>query len=559
MFRSLSRWCARLDRRALVVPCLIFAFACVYRFNALGGALGGLDGDHFIYYLGARAVAHGERPLRDFADAGLQGAWPALTYELPALAQRIGGETLLSESVFVVGVLALALAVLALTASQLAGPVSAFVVAAATLFTSAKLYGYAKVLVFAVAAALFLRYARAPSRARAAQLAGWSAVAFLFRHDFLVYLVPPIVVLVALGVQRWREAVDHLLVYGATVAMLLAGPVYSIHHYVGLGSYLESARALVAQEANRTTFHWPQFGPLTGSFSAFLGDEDNAIAWLYDVSVAVPVLALVALAGSPRTTALDARQTRAVIASLAVLALILDRYFLRNNLGARFGDLGAPVAILAAWLSTRYQSGPMWRRGLAAAIALIVLVPTLQALFTTGSVWRELDTTGLSDSVTKIGRRLVTVTADLRAIPPAADAPADAEPNVAEYVRVCTAATDRVLVVADAPEILGMAGRPFAGGHPTFRPGFYRLEKDQRITLERLGGESVPIVLLDEDGSYTSHFLPQFGLIDAYVMSEYHRAGELPAPAGPPVQVFTRRDRMASGHYRMTGLPCFVS
>jgi hypothetical protein len=559
MFRNLSRLYARFHRRALVVPVLIFTLACVYRFNALGGALGGFDGDHFIYYLGARAVAHGERPLRDFADAGLQGAWPALTYELPALAQRIGGATLLSEAVFVVGALALALAVLAFTAAQLSGSFTAFLVALATLFASVKLYGYSKVLVFSVAAALFLRYAREPSRARAGQLACWSAVAFLFRHDFLVYLVPPIAVLVGLSARRWRETVDHVLVFGATLAVLLAGPVYSVHHFVGVGSYLESARALVAQEANRTTFRWPQFGPLTGSVSAFLANEDNAVAWLYDVSIAVPVLALVALAGSPRAAGLDPRQTRAVVASLALLALILDRYFLRNNLGARFGDLGAPVAILAAWLSFRFQSGPVWRRGLAAAVALIVLIPTMQALATTGGVWRELDTTGLSDSVTKIGRRLVTVTSDLRAIPPAAGAPADAEANAAEYVRLCTAATDRVLVVADAPEILGMAGRPFAGGHPTFRPGFYRLEKDQRVTLDRIRAESVPIVLLDEEGSYTSHFVPQFSLIDAYIMAEYQRAGTLAAPAGPAVQVFSRRDRIASGQYRMTGLPCFVS
>ena len=66
----------------------VFAFSFLYRFNAMGGALGGFDTDHFQFHLGAKAVSHGERTLRDFADAGLQGAWPALTYELPALAQR---------------------------------------------------------------------------------------------------------------------------------------------------------------------------------------------------------------------------------------------------------------------------------------------------------------------------------------------------------------------------------------------------------------------------------------------------------------------------------------
>ena len=552
---------ARAARHALVVPIAIFLLAFLYRFNALGGALGGFDGDHFIYYLGASAVAHGERPLRDFADAGVMGAWPALTYELPALAQRVIGETFFAEAVFTVGLLAFALALTARTATELSGRATAVIATIATLFASTKLYGYSKVLVFAVAAALFLRYVRQPTRVRAAQLGAWSAVAFLFRHDFLVYLAPPVAILMLLGTPRWREAFDRLAVYAGTVVLLLALPVYSIQHYVGIGSYLETARALVAQEANRTTFRWPHFGPSTGGIWSVLSEEGNAVAWLYDVSVAIPIVALLVLIGAPRARNLDTRQTRAVIASLAVLALILDRFFLRNNFGARFGDLGAPLAILAAWLPSRFQDGAPWLRGLVWTTAALVLVPTMMALATTGSVWHELDTTGLGDSVTKIGRRLAAVTTELRALPPPvsspAGAPADPEPNAAEYVRLCTAPADRVLVVADAPEILAIAGRSFAGGQPTFRPGFYTLESDQQLTLARMRRESVPVVLLDDERSYSSHFVPQFRLIHEHVMASYERAGVLPAPAGPPVQVFTLRGRAAAGHYRMTGLPCF--
>ena len=547
----------RTARHWLLLPCVVFVIAFLYRFNALGGALGGFDGDHFIYYLGARAVAHGERPLRDFADAGVMGAWPALSYELPAIAQRVLGETFFAEAVFTVSLLALALAVTAATAGGIAGRSSAFVVTMATLFASTKLYGYSKVLVFAVAAALFVRYVRHPTRVRAVQLGVWSAIAFLFRHDYLVYLAAPVAILILSGTRGWRVALDRLAVYTATVALLLAGPLYSIHHYVGLGSYLATARALVAQEANRTTFRWPQFGPEPGGLAAFLSNEGNAIALLYDLSVAIPIVALLALIGSPRAKGLDTRQTRAVVASLALLALLLDRFFLRNNLGARFGDLGAPLAILAAWLTWRFTSDSLPRRAVVWAIAAMVLLPTMQALGTTGSVRHELDTSGLSDSLKKIGRRLVAVSADLRALPPSRVAPADPEPNAAEYVRQCTAPTDRILVVADAPEILAMAGRPFAGGHPTFRPGFYTLASDQRETLARLSHESVPVVLLDEEHSYTTHFVPQFRLIHEHVMAGYDRAGVLPAPAGPPVQVFTARGRTPWGRYRDTDLPCF--
>lgn len=558
MIARLRQIVERAARHWLLVPCLIALLAFVYRFNALGGALGGFDGDQFIYYLGARAVANGERPLRDFADAGVMGAWPALSYELPALAQRVLGQTFFAEAVFTVTALALALAVAAATAGSLAGRCAGFVVMIATLFASTKLYGYSKVLVFAIAVALFVRYVRQPTRIRAMHLGAWSAVAFLFRHDYLVYLVVPVAILMALSATNWRDAFDRLVAYAATVTVLLIGPLLSIQYFVGIGSYLDTARALVSQEANRTTFRWPHFGPSPGGLTALLSDEGNAIAFLYDLSVAIPIVALLALLGSPRAKGLDTRQTRAIIASLAVLALILDRFFLRNNLGARFGDLGAPVAILAAWLTWRFADGSLMRRAVAWTVALLVFVPTMQALATTGSVWHELDTTGLSDSAGKIGRRLMTVTSELRALPPSGNAAApDAEPNAAEYVRMCTTPTDRVLVVADAPEILAMAGRPFAGGHPTFRPGFYTLETDQRQTLERLRHESVPVVLLDEEDSYSTHFVPQFRLIHEHVMSAYERVGELAAPAGAPVQVFTLKGRAASGHYRTTELPCF--
>ena len=224
-----------------------------------------------------------------------------------------------------------------------------------------------------------------------------------------------------------------------------------------------------------------------------------------------------------------------MIASLAVLALILDRFFLRNNFGARFGDLGAPVAILAAWLPSRFQDGAPWLRG------LVWTTDGAGAGADDDGARRRLAACGTSstrpgssDSVKKIGRRLVG--GDDRASRAASAgraAPADPEPNAAEYVRLCTASTDRVLVVADAPEILAIAGRSFAGGQPTFRPGFYTLESDQQLTLARMRRESVPVVLLDDEGSYSSHFVPQFRLIHEHVMASYERAGVLPAPAGP--------------------------
>ena len=168
------------DRRGPIIALsfLVFVGAFIYRFNALLGSLSGFDGDHFIFFLGSTSVARGERPLRDFVDAGLQGAWPALTYELSALAQRLGGESLLSEAILCVGAVALSAALLFRAAASVAGIWASAVVTLLSVATSTRLYGYHKVLVSSVAVALLLRYARAPSIGNLCLMAVWSAAAF---------------------------------------------------------------------------------------------------------------------------------------------------------------------------------------------------------------------------------------------------------------------------------------------------------------------------------------------------------------------------------------------
>ena len=92
-------------RRALsrtLVALLLLGFACVYRFNTLGGRFGGFDNDHFVPFAYAKQVQAGEQPLRDFEGLGLQGAWPSLTYETSALAQRWFGDNLRSEALLTV-------------------------------------------------------------------------------------------------------------------------------------------------------------------------------------------------------------------------------------------------------------------------------------------------------------------------------------------------------------------------------------------------------------------------------------------------------------------------
>ena len=416
-------WLACMPARLIAaLTAAVFAFAFLYRYNALGGSLGGFDGDHFIYYVGAQHILLGERPLRDFADGGLQGAWPALTYELPALAQRLGGATLLSEAILTVGAVALALASLFRSANAVAGPVPALVVTLLSLLASAKLYGYTKVLVFSVAVTLLLRYARRPTTAHAALLAAWSAVAFLFRHDYLVYLAPPVgLLMVALPSRTYGDKANRLLVYGGLTTLLLLGPLYSVQRYVGIEQYLRTNLELTGNESRRTGLEWPEFEVTGGGVREFFGNERNASAWLYYLCLTIPALALVGIAVRPSLPGLGVGQSRALLLSLVLLACLLNRFLLRGNLPARFGDLGAPIAVLAAWLATLSRGAWLPIRALVwPGVAAVLVVSTL-SLSAVGNAWQELDTTGLRDSFQKTRRRFQTVTSELRRVAAATD------------------------------------------------------------------------------------------------------------------------------------------
>ena len=109
----------RRDVVVTVVAVLLFAWVFLYRFNTLGGSLGGFDNDHFLYMTLAKQVEAGEQPLRDFLD-GVHGARPSLTYELSAGAQRLFGDNLRSEAWLTVTGVALGATVTFLAGSLMA-------------------------------------------------------------------------------------------------------------------------------------------------------------------------------------------------------------------------------------------------------------------------------------------------------------------------------------------------------------------------------------------------------------------------------------------------------
>src|SRR4029079_301309 len=160
-------------RTALValLAVAIAAFSFLYRFNTLGGPLGGFDNDHFPQLVRSMAILDGERPLRDFPDAELRALWPAPTYSTSALAQRVFGRSLRSEALLTIGMLSVGAGALFLVSVQFASAiVPAFIATVLAVAMRPALYNYPKIVIYVLAIAAMLGYARRPTTPRLVML-----------------------------------------------------------------------------------------------------------------------------------------------------------------------------------------------------------------------------------------------------------------------------------------------------------------------------------------------------------------------------------------------------
>src|SRR5581483_3166131 len=164
-----------------VIAAAIAAASFVYRFNTMGGSLAGFENDHFGQLVRAIAMLDGELPIRDFSDAELRAVWPAPTYSVSALAQKAFGRSLRSEALLTAGMLAIGAGMIFWLAVEFSGAIPAAVVT--TLLAVAlrpALYNYPKIIVYVLAVAGMLAYARRPTTTRLILLGVFAAIGGLY-------------------------------------------------------------------------------------------------------------------------------------------------------------------------------------------------------------------------------------------------------------------------------------------------------------------------------------------------------------------------------------------
>ncbi|MET0214895.1 MAG: hypothetical protein ABW292_17925, partial [Vicinamibacterales bacterium] len=239
----------------MALCCGVFLTAFLYRFDSLGGSLGGFSNDEFGYLARARQIQAGDVPFRDFNDPG----W-FLTDYVSAGAQWLGGYNLRSQALLTIGMLSIAAVLTFLLAWRAAGSLLAALVAVAIqIALDPRHYNYPKLVLYAAALTAAWAYVDRPTHARLAALGAIVGIGFLFRHDHLVYLGALGVLTIAF-VHRGsiRDVLPAAARFCAAAALFVVPFLVFLALNGGIGEYFRLASIYVQRDAQRTSFSFPR-------------------------------------------------------------------------------------------------------------------------------------------------------------------------------------------------------------------------------------------------------------------------------------------------------------
>ena len=552
---------------------VVFVLTFLLRFQAAN-----FLNDHFTHLSRARQILLGEWPIRDFFDPG-----QFLHYYLSAAAQLVFGYGLFGEALLTASFMALGAALTYGVSERLSG--SRAIAAGATLasvIAMPRLYNYPKVFLYVAAIWLAWWYAHRPERKRIRALAALAALAFLFRYDHGAYIAGLMVVLLTLvHMDRPRQWLTSVASFAGLFCVFLIPFGIYVQWATGLPRYTEASRSSLrnisrdarrslgvrftfdnslptAVEPDHDLFEEPRAPQVNGLLT-----RDNARSWFTGVTVVLPYLALLLCVWAWRRGTI-ARPEAAAVAATACLCLVISRTLMAGHPDARLPDVAPPTAALGAWVAGRWLTVPASRaRDVTARIFRYFTLSTLFAV----TVWSvstqaqlvpTLQKTGVLDGPRAAWAAMGATYRQLRLHPIDDWAPPGAEGNlqrIARYIQRCTSSDDRLLIAGGfAPDVYFYTERAFAGGQVHFMEGWHASLPEQRLTLDRLRHQSVPIVLM---GDQDEGFERGFPWVADYIRTRYAEAPFAGNADDRIWRVLVDRLRTPSGTDPMLGLPCY--
>jgi hypothetical protein len=323
----------------------------------------------------------------------------------------------------------------------------------------------------------------------------------------------------------------------------------------------------------------------------------NANLWLYYTFLLLPAICLVVLVlrrgwRRPRCELMPGEVPKVLAA--VTLCAVADRILVTLPTHGRLSDVGAPMAVLGAWLlgqlasrpcrqdrsvegpgqqDPRHLSKPERRATVLnrfsalsgyAAVGLILAVTWL-SITTSSEAGLLLEKTDLRTVVTRpldVGEKLARTIGRLTTQPPIDDwAPPDSTALRAatRYVRACTQPGDRILLTWFDPRVAFYSQRAFAGGVIFFHHDHFSSPEEQERIIAKLETQSVPIVITDAQlhESRVKHLQP---LIYTYLAAHYRRAHQsgLGERDGDQFRILVDRSRTPTSTYGEFSLPCYA-
>lgn len=549
----------------------IFAVAVAYHLLILPDSL---PNDHFLQISGARQVlVGGELPYRDFVDRGLP-----FQYYLSALTMALSGESLFAEAFVCILFISAGVAISYHLSRRASGSVLIALIAVLVLLLLApRHYNYQKTFFLPLGLLLVWRYLDRPTDVRVQMLSGFTAIAFLFRHDQAVYIGAATLVAVLLAhIGDVLTTSRRTALYGISFVLALVPFWLFVALNGGLAAYFSEGVEMSATQTDTTLFSFqPSFivrlgvpmlslhlpptggGTLPSISIPALADGRNPTAWAFWSFILWP-LAAGLLVGwdairerwlsrfvSVPSTPLE----RTMIATAVVFAAVALPPLLRSTgLHARFPDVAPFCVVLGAWLLKQ-----LWaRRGPAAvrrSVGVVLVCVTLASsaslsnhplsrnpLFGGPAAWIDVPR-AQADALDRSARR--------RGV-------------LGDYVAACTRPADKVLFTWFVPEMYFYTRRLFAAGQPYFYDAVGSSPPGEALMVSRMRGASVPIVL--QNPSAYGSFDTDYPTLFAYMTSEYRLAGEWDPEDGlnTRIKVWVHRRAVPTGTFPELRLPCFA-